>query len=511
MRQEIFCILLIITAQLFIPTNTFFPSDEIINKSETKNQSILLNSVVELSNLYHTDFFLENNVRPFDLIEDKTGLIWFSMVNDSNLRTLNPNTTEIKTYQLQPGITPLLIKKAENGLIWFSDHNLAQNNDTDHIGSFNVTSNKLSIYPINQNVAPFDLYIKNETVWFTEWWGDKLGKLNTSTENIEEIDIKCESSNCGPIGLNFDSSGKLWYTDSLAGSFVSYDTNNSKFEIFKLPNNFVSPVDLAIDSKGLIWSGSHGGDKLLSFNPLNNEIITYYTPRPSPDEYPVSGINDIEFDSKNDVWFSEHFVNRIGRFHRDSQTIQEFFIPRDNPLIQWIHAGKDDKIWYAEDNNGVIGYIDAKKAPMLILSTDDEIIQIKQRQSQKIQFSVEYQDGIFDKVNIHSFGELKGVLGVNFHESDDLELSKGNSANIDLEISIDENAWTGIYIIIIGILGDSFSASKQITIEIIDNPDDKLDVYLFYIVGIGIGAGIGVLVYVVLWKKTDRGLSNQID
>ncbi len=501
MRQEIICILLIFFSQLLIPTSTFFSMDENIAKSNSKYQSLSLNSLQEISELYRKDFFLENKVRPFDLIEAKTGLIWFSMLNDSNLRTLNPNTSEIETYQLPPSITPLLIKKAENGLIWFTDHNYALNNDTDHIGSFNVTSNKFSIYPINQNVAPFDLFIKNETVWFTEWWGDKLGKLNTITKNIEEIDIRCESSNCGPIGLNFDSYGNLWYTDSLAGSFVKYDTNNSRFEIFKLPNNFVSPVDLAIDSKGLIWSGSHGGDKLLSFNPLNNEIITYYTPQPSPDEYPVSGINDIEFDSQNDVWFSEHFVNRIGRFHRDSQTIQEYFIPRDEPLIQWIHAGKEDKIWYAEDNNGVIGYIDAKKAPMLILSTDDEIIQIKQRQSKKIQFSVEYHDGIFDKVNIQSFGELKGVLGVNFHGSDDLELSKGNSINIDLKISIDENAWTGIYIIIIGILGDSFSASKQITIEILENPDNKLDVYLLYIVGIGFGVGIGVLVSVVLWKK----------
>lgn len=116
-----------------------------------------------------------------------------------------------------------------------------------------------------------------------------------------------------PVGIVVDSSGKVWFAETLAGKIGIFDPKTEEFEEIEIPNwrtkgAFGSMVwGMKFDREGNLWFTDEVGNSIRNYDPVTGKFERYIIP--TRGAYPVQ----IDFDAEGNVWFAEIFGKKIGR------------------------------------------------------------------------------------------------------------------------------------------------------------------------------------------------------
>jgi hypothetical protein len=201
-------------------------------------------------------------------------------------------------------------------------------------------------------------------VWFTELLGNKIGLYDLSKNLLTEYTVPSNSS--GPADLTFnDSAGVLWFTEAYGRQIGEFDIGTHEFTEYALgaPNGaqiVSSPVGIALDAHGNLWTADHGGNWIVKFQPDSRSFIKYPTHFPPVDVFSISLPNGILADGKGRIWFSEHGGNSIGYFDPDNLQMVEYPIPT-GPISTalWIALDPNGDVWFTEWETNKIGVVRA--------------------------------------------------------------------------------------------------------------------------------------------------------
>lgn len=252
------------------------------------------------------------------------------------------------------------------------------------------------------------------------WHGNIDKMINGTSEGFTEIpiplnglfkDIPKYQVGLGELAID-KARNNVWIT-ALAfekkGVLIKYDIANKKFSLYELPDTFRSPTGITLDSNDTIWITDHatssfykissakGNESLIA--PDMEQIVT----SPLSSRIYGIGISDVSNESINTyentlpywikatgdgaIYTNEHVGNKIARYFPYNETMIEYWIPSQNiiysvcnPNIKHLTCGysnvlqfdiepvssqninnQSSKVWFTEQSENKIGYIDLKK------------------------------------------------------------------------------------------------------------------------------------------------------
>jgi streptogramin lyase len=179
-------------------------------------------------------------------------------------------------------------------------------------------------------------------LWFTEFLGNKIGRITTSGAFTE---FAIPTAGGTPVGIAAGSDGALWFTE-LSGNKVGQIAVNGIVAEFPVPTPGGAPVAIAAGPDGALWFTEDAGK------------IGRLTTAGGITEFPInSGTHDgIAAGADGALWFTEGSANKIGRI-TTSGTITEFAIPSAASFPAGIAAGPDGALWFTEAGANKIGRI----------------------------------------------------------------------------------------------------------------------------------------------------------
>ncbi len=191
----------------------------------------------------------------------------------------------------------------------------------------------------NQNSFPAHLALDQAgNIWFTEFWGNSIGRLTPETGEIIELPLPTPIVQQGPgiwVGsgpweLTFDESGDLWVSEFFDATILRVrpslmatedcqqldaDGLNPCIEEMLVASNGTDWKTLhtvSIGADGLIWfSVSSDATKIGFISPAHDNAVVHL-----PDLEGIGRTAGIVQDPlTHEVWFAQAFDRQIGRLH----------------------------------------------------------------------------------------------------------------------------------------------------------------------------------------------------
>ena len=135
-------------------------------------------------------------------------------------------------------------------------------------------------FPRHYGPEPYGLVVdRNGTVWFTELFGGKLGKIDPKTGEMTEYSTP--NPDAGPRRLGVDSKGNLWFTEYFTGKIAKFDPTTMKFTEYDLGvagGGF--PYSLRIDKSDQIWFSMNSNNSIGKLDPKTGKITYSLFPVP---------------------------------------------------------------------------------------------------------------------------------------------------------------------------------------------------------------------------------------
>ncbi|HTV33359.1 MAG TPA: hypothetical protein VME69_09725 [Methylocella sp.] len=274
---------------------------------------------------------------PEDIVTGPDGNLWFTQPETNEIGRIDPRTGAITEYHVPaagpPGVYsnygPFGITAGPDGNLWFTEV------ESNRIGRINPWTGKITEFSeglshgskcqssISAGAGPFGITVGHDgNLWFTEFCGDRIGRINPWTGKITEFSKGLSpGNNCRPA-----------VTKTTVGTFPSYITEG---------------LDLRL------WFTEFCGNKIGAIDPWTGTITEYSTgisPSVAP---PGSGPDGITTGPDGNIWFAQEIGNKIGRLNPWTGTITEFstgISPGAGPIK--ITSGPDGNVWFTEDSGG---------------------------------------------------------------------------------------------------------------------------------------------------------------
>jgi virginiamycin B lyase len=410
-------------------------------------------------------------------------------------------------------------------------------------------------YPISMgfenNNSMYFVGIRSLSLWHGQI--DKM--INGTSEGLKEIPIPLKDVfqsipiyEVGMGSLAVDKENKMIWATALAfekkGVLIRYSITDNKFDIFELPSNIKSPTGIAVDSHGNVWITDHATSSFYNIIPSQNSNnltslnIEHVVTAPLSSRIIGIDYNDISNKSvnlykntlpywikttkDNSIWTNEHVGNKIARFIPDNDTLIEYWIPTQNVhysvcdpinssnqcgysnVLQFDVStgssndsmGSGSGVWFTEQSENKIGFINLDKIIPISLSVNPEVISLRNGNNSiesieivinKNNPNLEFQKQVPTFTN-NSTISFKPIISGTFVPNGDL---MGLQVSFDPEIfeiksqELIENETTylgridvtlggmqyippGTYSLMIGLEGQDFSILKKVELNISD-------------------------------------------
>ena len=189
-------------------------------------------------------------------------------------------------------------------------------------------------------------------LWYTGQYANVLGRVDTSSGNIQEF--RPTTPRSGPHGLVEDRDGNIWFTGNFKGYIGKLDPKTEKVTEYKLPAEARDPHTPLFDRKGILWFTVQGANKVGRLNPQTGEIKVVDSPTERSLPY------GMVIDSKGTPYYCEFGAPKIASIDPNTMAVHEWTLPNPDSRPRRIAITNDDLIYYADYSRGYLGRLDPK-------------------------------------------------------------------------------------------------------------------------------------------------------
>ena len=185
------------------------------------------------------------------------------------------------------------------------------------------------------------------------WWLDNnsLGRLDLTDNTTQVWNV---SGSTLLWGLGFDSSGKIWLTDSGIADIYHFDPSNSETCTYPLPMS-TSEIFYPLVNGTQLWLGDSYNGQLVNLD---------FSGTPSWRSWLLPTGSTPYFltqDASGNIWFTDNGLAQLGKLLPSSGELTLYPLPMGtSPLIL---AASTSKIWYTEQSLTSIGSLDPSQNP----------------------------------------------------------------------------------------------------------------------------------------------------
>ena len=185
-------------------------------------------------------------------------------------------------------------------------------------------------------------------VWFTERFGNKIGRITTSGV-IDELTLSTAFAQ--PVGMTTGPDGNLWFTDigngGLIGRIPATATSGSEAVEIALPFIGRGPETIAAGPDGRLWftefAGSVGHIGVLATNATQSSDIQEFTVQPGSSPHPAGIVSGPD----GKLWFTTNGTSQIGHIAPPGADVPDTDLIPVTSGPYGITVGPDGNLWAA--------------------------------------------------------------------------------------------------------------------------------------------------------------------
>jgi streptogramin lyase len=146
----------------------------------------------------------------YDVAVDNEGMVWFSEVAVGMLVKLNPSTGEVKDFKPEGAVNIRGITIDPQDNLWFGDF-LGH-----RFGKMNVKTGFVKFYkPPTPNATVYGVTFNqvDGNIWFADMNGNNITRFNPKTEKFTEFPIPSRADRTYARFIAADAKGRVWFTE----------------------------------------------------------------------------------------------------------------------------------------------------------------------------------------------------------------------------------------------------------------------------------------------------------
>jgi virginiamycin B lyase len=276
--------------------------------------------------------------RSRDPVQAPDGKIWWAGQFGNLIGRLDPESGEMKEYQLPAGAYPHTVELDPKGNAWYTG------NKNGTVGYVDPKTGQAKVFKMPDPKAkdPHTLVFDRKGIaWFTLQNSNMVGRLDPETGDIKLVTL--ETAGSKPYGIKIDADGNPWFSCNGRPCLYKVDAATMALTEIKLPlpGTTVRRLDIAED--GMIWYVNSGLGRLGRYNPKTGEIKEWPSPSgPRSHPYAIVVVDGI-------VWYNESGMrpDPLVRFDPRTETFQSWAVPSGNiyaGIIRHMRAANDGSL-----------------------------------------------------------------------------------------------------------------------------------------------------------------------
>lgn len=259
--------------------------------------------------------------RARDPVEAPDGSIWWTGQWADVLTRLDPESSDMREYDLPTDARAHTVTAGEDGSIWYTG------NGNGTMGRVDPETGDVTEYEMPDPAArdPHSAIVAPDgRVYFTVQRGNMVGRIDPATGKVDLVTMPTAQSR--PYGIKRAADGTIWVGANGSNRLYSVDPESLKVTEHEIPHadSHVRRLDIAPD--GTIWYVNSGRGRLGNYNPETGSIREWPSPSgPLSHPYAIAWFDDA-------VWYNESGKrpDMLVRFDPAGETFQSWPIPSGN-------------------------------------------------------------------------------------------------------------------------------------------------------------------------------------
>ncbi len=280
--------------------------------------------------------------RSRDPIEALDGAIWWTGMWASLAGRLDPNTGEMREYQLPQEARPHTIVPDGQGNIWYTGNSNAT------VGMLDPRTGEITEYATEARDPHSAVFHPNGKLYFTAQGAAMLGRLDPETGELTEI-----ATEPRPYGIQVDSKGTVWVAYNGTNKLGALDPETMEVRLYEVPNEDSRIRRLGIASDDMIWYGNSTMGRIGRLDPSTGEIKEWPSPS-GPDSHPyaLAVVDDV-------IWYNEAGMrpDALVRFDPATEQFQSWAIPSGAGIIRNMWVTRDGNLLIHQSSSNRVGVV----------------------------------------------------------------------------------------------------------------------------------------------------------
>ena len=285
---------------------------------------------------------------PWSANPDKEGNMWMPYYGDGNkVGRLNPKTGEVTFFPLpaekSAGVHSVRFRYMPDGTVWFTEFFLNK------IMRISISKTNRNYANIADEGAPTGQRPSKHTIRM-----DPTGKLWMSGSPFSSFDPQTKKFTHydevpSTYGVIVDNQGNTWFAVyAKDGAIGKVDAKTGKLQVW--PTNSGPAQRLQVADDGSVWFSGRPRNNLGRLDPSTGTFKTYPLPGPSPSPYPLN------IDRNHYVWYGSTDQDSIGRLDPNTGQVTEYPFPHSEGLMREFFLDAQGHMWFATPTNNRVGY-----------------------------------------------------------------------------------------------------------------------------------------------------------
>ncbi len=295
-------------------------------------------------------------IEPHDIVLDKDGNVWYSDFGELFISKFDPKTLKLTEYPLQefkPGapVGQLSLAFDTAGRLWFDMMYQGA------LGTINPKTGAIKYYPLppewNDNRVQLNFVgLRHDVdgkVWTKSVGTQDIFRLDLATgkwDKLHPTDALPPGHRYGIYQVISDSKNNLWLAEFDDGHLGEIDAKTLKVTWYTPPTPHARMRRMAIDNQDRITIAEYRGNKVAVFDPKTEQFTEYNLP---PDTFPYRAA----FDKNGELWAATMSSDRVVRLDPKTGTTVQYLMPSDTnmrtvavdnettPVTFWVGSNHD--------------------------------------------------------------------------------------------------------------------------------------------------------------------------
>ncbi len=290
--------------------------------------------------------------RPRDPYVAPDGRVWFVGQRSHYAAVLDPETGDMRRYELPEGAGPHNLIVDDDGIVWYAGNRRA------HIGRLDPGTGDIVQFPMPDPAArdPHTLIFDSKgDIWFTVQSGNFIGKMTMPDAGSVDAQIELvpvPEPGTRPYGIVIDADDRPWVALFGTDMLATVDPESMKLRTIPLPRPEARPRRIGLTPDQQVWYVDYAGGMLGRYNPASKKFTEW--PLPGGENSRPYGMAT---DNAGRVWFVETGM-QPNRFVGFNPGTEEFFsineVESGGGTIRHMYYDEENQsIWFGADTNTV--------------------------------------------------------------------------------------------------------------------------------------------------------------